>query len=135
VTLNTVAGTAWRGRLRELSPSADPVTRSYAARIAIRDPAPGIELGMSARVAIEAAAGAGVELPPNALRSRGEASDVWVVGADGAVHAVPVKLVATSRERVVVESALKAGDRVVIAGAPLLREGQKVRVLPDELRR
>jgi multidrug efflux system membrane fusion protein len=38
------------GRLRELSPVADPVTRTFAARVSLKDADPLLPLGMSATV-------------------------------------------------------------------------------------
>ena len=38
------------GSIRELSPSADPQTRTYAARVSFDAAATGAELGQSARV-------------------------------------------------------------------------------------
>ena len=38
LTLNALSGRSWKGRLRELSPAADPLTRTYAAKVTILDP-------------------------------------------------------------------------------------------------
>jgi multidrug efflux pump subunit AcrA (membrane-fusion protein) len=38
------------GRLREVSPMADPVTRTFAARISLQDADPLLPLGMTATV-------------------------------------------------------------------------------------
>ncbi len=54
VTLNARPGRSWRGKLRELSPAADPATRTYAARVTVLEPGAEVELGMSARVAASA---------------------------------------------------------------------------------
>ena len=135
VTVSALPGKSWQGRLRELSPSADPVTRTYAARISIPEAGPEVELGMSARVSIRAQADTGVELPVNAIRSRGEGESVWVVDGAGKVHAVPVKLRSMGAEAVVVASDLKEGDQVVVAGTHLLRAGQRVRILQEDAKR
>jgi len=130
VTLNSVPGRSWRGRLRELSPVADPATRTYAARITVLGADDHAELGMSARVAVAAAAARpGVELPMAALYSRGESPQVWLVNADGTVRLAPVKTRGVAGEQVVIESGLAAGDLVVTAGAQFLRAGQRVRPL------
>ena len=133
VSLTARPGRSWTGRLRELSPAADPVTRTYAARVAIEDAGEEIELGMSARVEVahEAAARA-IEVPIAALHSRGEGAQVFVLEPNGTVRAQPVKTGGISGERVVIESGLKPGDVVVAAGAQLLRPGQRVRVLDEK---
>ena len=130
VTLTALPGRTWQARLRELSPAADPVTRTYAVRASLKDAGDDIELGMSARIAVSAAAGASrIEVPVAALYSRGDQPQVFLVGSDGAVRAQAVKTAGISNERVVIEAGLKPGDVVVAAGAALLRAGQRVRVL------
>jgi RND family efflux transporter MFP subunit len=133
VTLNARPGRSWSGKLRELSPAADPVTRTYAARVTINDPGEEVELGMSARV--EALAGRtarAIEVPIAALHSRGADTQVFVVEANGTVRAQAVRTAGVTGERVVIESGLKPGDVVVAAGAQLLRTGQRVRVLDEK---
>jgi membrane fusion protein, multidrug efflux system len=131
VTLNAVPGKTWKGRLRELSPAADPATRTYPARITILAATDDVDLGMSARAVVEAAGGQAkrIEIPISALHSRGESAQVYLVGADGTVQPQAVKTAGVAGERVVVESGLNPGDVVVAAGASLLRPGQRVRVL------
>ncbi len=134
VSLSARPGKTWKGRLRELSPVADPATRTYAARVTIRGAGDDVELGMSARVETAAKSPSGrpserVEVPIAALHSRGAAAEVFVVEANGTVRAQAVKTAGVSGESVVIESGLKPGDVVVAAGAQLLRPGQKVRVL------
>src|SRR5258705_4389380 len=41
---------SYQGRVREVSPSADPVTRTYAAKISVLDADPAMKLGMTANV-------------------------------------------------------------------------------------
>lgn len=117
--------TRLQGRFREISPAADPVARTYAARVALSgDAAARVSLGQSARVL---AAGGPVPLSvPLAAVQRGEngGTSVWVY-RDGRVHAVPVETGAFGAERVPVTAGLDAGDLVVVAGGHLLREGQE----------
>ncbi len=130
VTLNAVPGRTWKAKLRELSPAADPATRTYAARAILLEGGDDVELGMSARIAASAnGGGTRIELPIAALHSRGDAPQVLVVNADSSTRLQAVKTAGLAGERVIVESGLKAGDVVVAAGASLLRPGQKVRVL------
>ena len=130
VTLNALPGRSWPATLRELSPAADPATRTYAARATLRGPGPEVDLGMSARIAVAAPEGAPrIELPVAALHSRGDTPQVLLVAPDGTTRLQPVKTAGLAGDRIVVESGLKAGDVVVAAGASLLRPGQKVRVL------
>ncbi len=132
LTLNAAPGKQWKAKLRELSPAADPVSRTYAVRATIAGADEDIELGMSARVAVTAAGAAPkLEVPVAALYSRGDQPQVFVVN-DGMVQARQVKTAGIAGERVVIESGLKPGDVVVAAGAALLRPGQHVRILQDK---
>ncbi|HET9736147.1 MAG TPA: efflux RND transporter periplasmic adaptor subunit [Burkholderiales bacterium] len=132
VSLNAFPGKAWKGRLRELSPVADPVTRTYAARITMLEAKDDVELGMSARVIVTGGeAQAGRELPIAALYARGETPQVWLVNADHTVRLAPVTTRGMTAERVLVDSGLAPGDVVVIAGAQLLRPGQRVRPMSN----
>lgn len=132
VTLNALPGRTWSARLRELSPAADPVTRTYAVRATFQQPGADVELGMSARVALRApGGGAQIALPLAALHARGDKPQVYVVDG-GTVRAQEVRTAGVSNERVAIASGLKAGDLVVTAGAALLRPGQRVRVLDPQ---
>jgi len=134
VALNARPGKTWKGRLRELSPSADSATRMYAARVTILEAGDDVELGMSARAAVEAAGvqAKRIEIPISALHSRGESAQVYLVGSDGTVRPQAVKTAGVTGERVVIESGLQPGDVVVAAGAQLLRPGQRVRVMNEK---
>lgn len=130
VSLSAWPGKSWRGRLRELSPAADPATRTYAARVAIVEAGDTIEWGMSARVTALARAGATkIEVPIAALYSRGDQPQVLVVSGESTVTPRQVKTGGISGERVVIAEGLHPGDVIVTAGAQLLRPGQRVRVL------
>jgi len=41
---------SYRGRVREVSPAVDPVTRTFAVRVSVLDPAPALQWGMTANV-------------------------------------------------------------------------------------
>jgi len=130
VTLNALGARRWAGRLRELSPAADPATRTYAARITVMQAGEDVELGMSARVAVlSAARDSRIELPVAAIYSKGDTPNVWLVDAGGSVRLQPVKTGGLAGERVLIDTGLKPGDAVVVAGAQLLSAGERVRML------
>ena len=130
VTLSALPGRSWKGRMRELSPAADPVTRTYAARVIVLDAADDIEWGMSARVAATANGGeTKIEVPVAALYAKGDQPQVFVVNGEGTVNPRAVQTAGITGERVVIASGLKPGDVVVAAGAQVLRPGQRVRVI------
>ncbi len=119
---------ALTGKLREVSPAADPATRTFAAKIALPDAGQDVRLGMSARVAFAVPTSPGIRLPLSALFEAQGQSSVWVV-ENGAVRRVPVQLGGASGNELVIASGLSAGQSVVTAGVNLLGDGQKVTVL------
>ena len=130
VELNALPGRRWSGRLREISPAADPATRTFAARVTIVDADASVELGMSARaIATAANRDTRIQLPVSSLYSRGDTPQVWVVEKSGTVRLQPVRTGGLAGERVLIESGLSEGDLVVVAGAQLLHAGQRVRVI------
>ena len=130
VDLWAAAGAAIDGRVREISAMADRATRTYRVRIAIPDAPPAYRLGMTANVSFAVpAAISGVEVPLSAVIAKGPEKYVWIVpvGSDVATPRI-VEVAGTRGENLVVAGDLSAGDRIVAAGAHLLRDGQRVRV-------
>lgn len=120
------------GRLRELSPIADPATRTYTAKISLPRAGSEIRLGMTASVQFAVPTMAGIRLPMTALVNSKEGNAVWVV-ENGVVKLVPVQLASASGSEVVVTQGLIGGQKVVTAGVNQLRAGQKVSLLGQEL--
>ena len=118
-----------KGKLRELSPVADPATRTFIARISILDAPPQVRLGMTASVAfVSPRPQAAMRLPLTALLNEKGNTSVWVV-ENGAVRLVPVKLAGVAGNEVLVSGGLTPGQTVVTAGVNLLKPGQKVKLL------
>jgi multidrug efflux system membrane fusion protein len=122
------------GRVREVSPVADPATRTYTAKVAI-PPSTGVRLGMTAAVQIASKnGGGGLRAPLTALHHQKGVTSVWLV-ENGAVRLAPVKVVGQAGNDVLLGDGVKAGQTVVTAGVNLLRSGQKVRILAADLAR
>ncbi len=130
VALNSLPGRSWVGRLRELSPSADPATRTFAARIGVPEADESVRLGMSARVEAKVRRGdTALRLPLSAFFTRNDQANVWVV--DPATQTVTLTKVETdgvAGNEMRVKAGLQSGQLVVTAGASLLEPGQKVRL-------
>jgi RND family efflux transporter MFP subunit len=125
------AGKALVGVLREISPVADPVTRTYAARISLKDADPLLPLGMSATVRFPSGAPGATKLmvPLTAIFQQGKQPAVWRVGADNTVSLQGVTVAEFTDGGAVVSGGLAAGERIVAAGVNLLSAGEKVRVV------
>ena len=131
ITLWAEPDRRFRGRVREVSPVADPVTRTYAVRIAMIEADGSVGLGMTANVYLLGIAGERtVQLPATAIFQQGDDAAVWrVEPASGGVNAVPVKVVRYFEDKAAVTGELAEGDMVVRAGVHKLFEGESVRVL------
>ena len=118
------------GRLREIAPAADPVTRTYAVRVALKDADPRLPLGMSATVRFAAAVGeaARIVVPLAAVYQKDKQPAVWQVGADGSVSLLPVTVGAYRDDGAVISSGLTGGEQIVAAGVNRLAAGEKVRI-------
>ncbi len=118
------------GRLREVSPAADPVTRTFAARISLKDADPRLPLGMTATVRFTGAAGSGKApvIPLAAVFQQGDQPAVWKIGADGTVTLQRIKVAAYTDAGAVVSDGLAGGEQIVAAGVNLLTAGEKVRI-------
>lgn len=122
----------FNGKLRELSPVADPATRTYAARISIPEAPDDVRLGMTAYVSFQGmSVQEGIRLPLTALYQDKAGTSVWVVEA-GAVKQVPVQVAGTAGNDILVAGSLNKGQAVVTAGVNQLRPGQKVKLLGEE---
>lgn len=120
------------GKLRELSPVADPATRTYTARISIPNASDDIKLGMTAYVTFAAKTQhAMIKLPLTALFQDKAATSVWMI-ENGSVKLVPVQVAGTSGNDILVAGGIAPGQTIVTAGVNLLKPGQKVKILGDD---
>jgi RND family efflux transporter MFP subunit len=118
------------GRIREIAPQADPVTRMYRVRIALRDPPPSFRLGSTVTVKLSGDQSSTPRLPPSAILSKDGESFVWVVDpADNTVSLHKADAAIDGADARV--SGLAVGTRIVIAGINSLKPGQKVRIEQD----
>jgi RND family efflux transporter MFP subunit len=122
-------GQSWAGSLRELAPDTDSVTRTYSARISVKNPDAALRLGMTASVFAADVDGArAIRLPLTAIHNLGGRSRVWVIDPrSGSVAAREVELGSAEADSVLVTAGLQGGERIVTAGVHMLHEGQKVK--------
>ena len=118
--------------VREISPSADPVTRTYRVKCTLpRQPA-GWHLGLNAVVTLAAGHTVqGIRIPSTALYEKDRKSAVWIVKGDQTIELRPIVVVRYDTDSIEVASGLRSGERIVTAGVHKLLAGQKVRLLPD----
>ena len=123
------------GKIREVSPVADPATRTYTVKVSI--PArPDIRLGMTATVEMAAgpANASSLRVPLSALVQDKGATSVWVV-ENNAVQLRRVQVAGQSGNDILLAGGVQPGQTVVTAGVHLLKPGQKVRILTADVSR
>ncbi|MFJ2991462.1 efflux RND transporter periplasmic adaptor subunit [Pandoraea sp. NPDC087047] len=154
VSLPAMPGKTWQARVREISPAADPLSRTYRAKLSLLSPGPEVKLGMTANVAFAqplpgtaaatasapaAASGAGaattvadsrpITLPSTALFHDGNQPAVWVVKPDDTLALRRVTIVRYGERTVTVAGGIAPGERIVWQGVHTVTAGEKVRVI------
>lgn len=125
--------TVIEGTLRELSPVADPVSRTFTARIALPAESAQVRLGMTAYVTFVSKIPPGmIRVPLSALVLDKLTTSVWVV-EKGAVSLVPVQITGPAGNDMLLSGGVSAGQVIVTAGVNLLKSDQKVTILNDDL--
>jgi RND family efflux transporter MFP subunit len=120
----------YAAHLRELSPQADPSTRTYAAKFTIYDGDDAVALGMTATVTLSQTTKAQVaKLPLAAILNRGTGPSVYLVDDKSALELRPVTVAAFTEDAAIVTSGINNGDKVVTLGVQKLNPGVKVRML------
>lgn len=117
------------GRVREVSPQADPVTGTFRIRIALKQLPPEMRLGSVVTGEMQLNSEDIITIPASALTSFDQKPSVWVVDPQSAsVSLRPVTVTRFETDSVVVGDGLENGEVVVTAGVQSLRPGQRVRL-------
>lgn len=132
VTANAGSNKFVTGRVREIDPLINPESRQATVKVDL-PPIQGVRPGMFLRGAIATAVGQGLAIPAQAVQPQTDGSaKIYRLRADNTVEAVTVQTGAPlPNDRVEVQSGLAAGDRVVVKGAPYIRDGDRVAVVTD----
>lgn len=126
---------ALAGTVREVSASADPVTRTYAVKTSLEGAA-APALGATAYVSpqsLHRVGAAVIKLPTSALRKDGEGTAVWVLDkATMTLKSQPVQVATADGNEAVIAAGLQPGMLVVSAGVHVLSPGQKVNIYQEK---
>ncbi|MCM1168857.1 MAG: efflux RND transporter periplasmic adaptor subunit [Bacteroides sp.] len=118
-----------------LAPKADG-NQLYRLRLAFAEPPHGeFTAGLNVEVGIgvaDSGAATGFALPPCALFEQQGDAFVWVLNADSTVSSRRVSFGRLDAEGRAVVNGLSGNERIVRAGVNVLREGEKVRVMPQQ---
>lgn len=151
VVLQSAPEITARGRVREVAPFAESGTRTRRVRLTLEEPGPAFRLGATITVALERRIERRFVLPAKALLDADGRRSVWIVpeadkrgddkaggqGSESGDRHVERRDVTLDGDRpdgngrIAVRTGLKPGERVVVAGAHSLRDGQAVRLADD----
>jgi multidrug efflux system membrane fusion protein len=140
VTTDSSGDTPFTGTVTAVSPSADPQSRVFSVEVTIANPERHLKAGMIASVEVPEKEGertvaeATVPLAAIVKGTAGGGYAVFVAeGTDTVVaRSREVRLGPIAGNRVAVSEGLKAGERIIVTGASLLRNGEPVRIIPGE---
>ena len=131
VSLWTSPDRKYAAKLRELAPSADPVTRTFLARFSISGAGDDMRLGMTATLTLSENGGAPVaRVPISALFNQGAGPSLYVVneGANG-VTLKKVTVRSYGAQDVEITGGVAEGAQVVTLGVQKLDPSQKIRIV------
>ena len=120
------------GKIREISPQADPLTRLRRIRIALNNAPDNFRLGATVTAKLGKEQNLILRLPASAVLAKDGANFVWVVDEPaGTVSQHKVDL-AMDQAGARVTGGLVPGARIVTAGIHSLKQGQQVRIKQDQ---
>jgi RND family efflux transporter MFP subunit len=128
-----LVGRVVEGTVTEIVPAADPLTRTFTVRLALRIPAEldtPLRSGSFGRVAISEGEREAIVIPSEAIVRRGQLDGVYMVGDDDRAF---FRLVETRRRAddsdTEILAGLRDGDRIVTQTAPSLTDGVRIDIL------
>ena len=139
VKLSAMPDRPLTGKVREISPAADPQSRTYRIKVTLETKDPALRLGMSGNVTIDtsdtsqsATAGSTtIVIPATALFHQGNRPAVWIVKADGnQLELRPVTVSAYGERSVTLSGGVNGGENIVVQGVHTLTAGEKVKPIP-----
>jgi membrane fusion protein, multidrug efflux system len=131
VTLWAAPDHVYAAKLREVSPQADPATRTYQARYSILKSDDGVALGKTATVHLaQEGSGSQAKLPLAAVfKDEGQPS-VWLIDeSHGRLTKKNVQIGAWTETSAIVTGGLESGQKIVAAGVHKLDAGIPVRIV------
>jgi RND family efflux transporter MFP subunit len=119
-----------QGRIREVSPQANPVTRTFDVKVGLTDSPTAMQLGATVNGRMEMEAFPVIDIPASALTRFNQQPAVWIVDQSNlTVSARNVEVLRYDPDSVAISQGLDTGEVVVTAGVQALHPGQKVRLL------
>ena len=120
LTLTSVPGRTFQGRVSYILPQVDPATRTLKVRIAFENPGMALRPDMYGEVDIATGGARKLVVPETAVLNSGETQRVFVDRGNGYFEPRDVTIGAQTDHRIEILSGLKAGERIVVSGNFLL---------------
>lgn len=114
------------GTLSEITPSADPVSRTFLVRFDIAETS-GVMAGQFGRAMLPAGKTTEVQVPTGAVLRRGQMEMVYVLD-NGTARLRLVRTGRKSGDQIQLLSGIEPGERIAASGVSALVDGQKVEV-------
>jgi RND family efflux transporter MFP subunit len=126
----------YSGKVREIAPAADALTRTYTVKVSVLDADQALRWGMTANVGIggmrgSAVAAGAIVVPLTAIAQQGQQASVWVVGSNNAVVARQVQVAQYLENGALIAGGLKPGETIIVAGVHKLIAGEVIKPLPE----
>lgn len=118
------------GAVREISPTANPVTRNFTVRVGLDNVPEEFRFGSAVRGTVQLPGAPVARLPISALFNQGNQPAVWTVDTtSNTTRLVPVEVARYETQYFLISDGIKDGDHVVVAGVQQLRPDMPVRML------
>jgi multidrug efflux pump subunit AcrA (membrane-fusion protein) len=132
VTLLSDNERKFNAKIREISASADPSSRTYRAKATLLEGQQAAHLGMTATVWLTSDKADLITVPLAAVftsQSLPKQQQVWLIDeANSTVKAIPVQLGSALPDELISIEGLQPGQLIVSAGVQRLKEGQTIRL-------
>ena len=134
VTFPALPGRNFDARVREITPAADPQSRTYRVKLTLAQPGQVVRLGMTGDAVLSpvnvpggaAPSAATYTLPATAIFHQGSSPAVWVIGTNSTLELRAVTVHSYSDHATVIAGGLKEGETVVLAGVHTVYAGERV---------
>jgi RND family efflux transporter MFP subunit len=120
------------GKVREIAPQADPVTRLRRVRIALNDPPESFRLGTTVTAKLGKAQSPKLRVPASAVLAKDGANFIWVVDKPASTVSLHKVDLAGDPAGARITDGRYPGVRIVTAGIHSLKQGQQVRIEQDQ---
>jgi multidrug efflux system membrane fusion protein len=137
VIFPVLPGRSFEARVREISPTADPQSRTYRVKLTLAEADQAVRLGVTGDATLApmadpdgrtaSAGGSTYTVPATAIFHQGNSPAVFVVGrTNSTLELRPVAVRSYGDHSSVVTGGLKDGDTVVLAGVHTVYPGERV---------